>query len=790
MNAPELPSRSIASSEASSFCRKLVRDLFQANDSIKALDLKEIFTDKRRLSEFEALTEGRPERFEKSLFSETELKYLADTKFPIEESAFRLSLKHLDDLHLLTSATEAELQHFFKGLPNSELKELFYMLSDNPSFNLASPHWDLLFRRRASSEVRRRSFTEIKEVMESFYVSPRGEAKTRAEKLSSYLLLVNRAESDFDESLIPELIKLYRMSAEELTQHFEKMPLEELKKYSEVSRQFNEKYKKIYFFDIVTRDESLRPADDLGYVFSMAQKEIRTREETALLEKKALEAAEADKKEEALKAAFLENPQGIVKDTPLTLREDSFHFHDEISDQDLLLAYISFQSNGKLILLAEPVKKVFLEMAEETSEEALNTSEAKKLILKKFLEKVEKEDLNFVFGKNVAGVKKSMGVMNEVVSRYSEYPEGAKNMQRGWAWRLLADDDEIWNDPEYLQLTVRFSNAFGGGLSATSRNEYSMIKNTFMNEWKQLSPEFSPVAFTQTGSDANNLFYTVALDNVRRTLNREAKDAEILFLDGVYGGVRGKISGAGYHGMGKEVAPNLDEFKIPSPRTLSFNPTDPEEISRLEGIEADALKAIKEKFLAAKESDKPVGGFFLESIQATSDGVWFFRPVFLKQVQELCKELQIPIFADEILAGGGRSGKFWAHEHYPGFSPDYVSFGKGLQVAGVAAKRHSSINPLVTQEAQIESMLKSTMILKRVRTGNLMENARVMGQYLLNKLLKTNPPEAGVVGNPRDATRGIGMMIYPGRARTSVMNAEGRLFPYLSITKEEIDELF
>lgn len=790
MKVPVDSSRSIASSEASSFCRKIVRNFFQVDDSIKVQVAENIFSDKSQLDDYLELVGERPTRFYKELFSDSELKEISQSTLPFEAKTFKFPIIILDHLHFISTASDAELVQLLKNSSNKKMSDLFSALSSHPEIDFSSPHMDLLLRRKTSHETPRRSSKEIKEVLESFYVSPRGEAKTRVDKLKAYRVEINRSEATFDESRIPELIELYRLSVEELESYFDKSTLKELQELSEVSRQFNEKYKKVYFFDIVGKDKKLKPAQDLGYVFGRAQREIRLREEAASAKKIIAAEKKALTEEEAAIAALKDNPQGIVKDTPLTIREDSFNFHEEISDQDLLLAYVSFQSNGKLILLSEPVKKVFLEMAEVTNEEALKDAESKKTILKKFLEKVEKEDLNFVFGKNIAGIKSSMEVMSDVVSTYKSYPDGSRNMQRGWGWRLLADDDDIWNDPEYLQLTVRFSNAFGGGLSATNRNEYEVIKDTFLKEWRELSPDFRPIAFTQTGSDANNLFYTLALENVRNTINREAKDAEILFLDGVYGGVRGKISGAGYHGMGKEVAPNIDEFKIPTPRTLSFNPTDPTEIARLEEVEEAALKAIKEKFEAAKETDKPIGGFFLESIQATSDGVWFFRPEFITKVQALCEELRIPIFADEILSGGGRSGKFWAHEHYPGFKPDFVSFGKGLQVAGIASHKRSRMSTLVTQEAQIESMLKSIMILKRVRTGNLLENARIMGEYILNKLLKMNPPVEGAPVDTSRATRGIGMMIFPGEARTSALAAEGRLFPYLSISKEEVDELF
>ncbi|MFN7824040.1 MAG: aminotransferase class III-fold pyridoxal phosphate-dependent enzyme [Pseudobdellovibrionaceae bacterium] len=48
-------------------------------------------------------------------------------------------------------------------------------------------------------------------------------------------------------------------------------------------------------------------------------------------------------------------------------------------------------------------------------------------------------------------------------------------------------------------------------------------------------------------------------------------------------------------------------------------------------------------------------------------GVYFYRPQFLIKVQALAEKYQVHIFADEILTGGGRTGKFFAFQHNEGF---------------------------------------------------------------------------------------------------------------------------
>lgn len=63
---------------------------------------------------------------------------------------------------------------------------------------------------------------------------------------------------------------------------------------------------------------------------------------------------------------------------------------------------------------------------------------------------------------------------------------------------------------------------------------------------------------------------------------------------------------------------------------------------------------------------------------------------FLKEVRELCDKNEIALIIDEIQSGIGRTGKFWAFEHY-GIKPDLVTFGKaianGLPLSGVVGRK-------------------------------------------------------------------------------------------------------
>jgi acetylornithine/succinyldiaminopimelate/putrescine aminotransferase len=56
----------------------------------------------------------------------------------------------------------------------------------------------------------------------------------------------------------------------------------------------------------------------------------------------------------------------------------------------------------------------------------------------------------------------------------------------------------------------------------------------------------------------------------------------------------------------------------------------------------------------------------------------FHKPKTIDRILSLQKEfVDIPLCVDEIQGGFGRTGKLWAHEHYDGLKPQFVTIGKG-----------------------------------------------------------------------------------------------------------------
>ena len=134
---------------------------------------------------------------------------------------------------------------------------------------------------------------------------------------------------------------------------------------------------------------------------------------------------------------------------------------------------------------------------------------------------------------------------------------------------------------------------------------------------------------------------------------------------------------------------------------------------------------------------------------------------YFDELRKLCNEHGILIAADEVQTGLGRTGKWFASEHF-GLVPDIVCMAKGIAAGlplGVTASRadlmdwtpgsHASTfggNP-VSASAAIE-------VLKIIKEEKLLENAEKVGGHLLKRLeeMKEEHPMIGDV-------RGRGLMV-------------------------------
>ncbi|HZY75518.1 MAG TPA: aminotransferase class III-fold pyridoxal phosphate-dependent enzyme, partial [Jatrophihabitantaceae bacterium] len=100
----------------------------------------------------------------------------------------------------------------------------------------------------------------------------------------------------------------------------------------------------------------------------------------------------------------------------------------------------------------------------------------------------------------------------------------------------------------------------------------------------------------------------------------------------------------------------------------AFYATTPEEESER------ALAHLRD--LITFEGPKTVAAIILETVVGTN-GILVPPPGYLAGVRALCDEFGIVMIADEVMAGFGRCGEWFAVDHW-GVTPDLITFAKGV----------------------------------------------------------------------------------------------------------------
>ena len=214
--------------------------------------------------------------------------------------------------------------------------------------------------------------------------------------------------------------------------------------------------------------------------------------------------------------------------------------------------------------------------------------------------------------------------------------------------------------------------------------------------------------------------------------------------------------------------------------------------------------------LESKISDK-TAAVMLETIQGEG-GVHTPDGDYLKQVRELCDKHGALLILDEIQAGIGRSGKFFAYENY-GIKPDIVTLAKGLaggvpigafivtdKVAAVFKPGdHGTTfggNPLACAAANV--------VLDTVPQEEFLQNVQVVGKYFKDKLQELAKKYPKFIVDVRGEGLILGAELISSDHGRDIVNdclAKGliinctagkvlRFIPPLIITTSQIDEAF
>ena len=146
------------------------------------------------------------------------------------------------------------------------------------------------------------------------------------------------------------------------------------------------------------------------------------------------------------------------------------------------------------------------------------------------------------------------------------------------------------------------------------------------------------------------------------------------------------------------------------------------------------LKAAEEKL-----KTKKFAAVIIEGIQGVG-GIHIPEPSFLEGLGELCKKYGTFLIMDEVQSGYGRSGKFFGFQHSK-VKPDLITTAKGMADGFPMGSLliHPDIQPWsgmlgTTFGGNYLACAAAIAVLDVMKDENLIENAKIMGDFLLEKL--------------------------------------------------------
>jgi acetylornithine/N-succinyldiaminopimelate aminotransferase len=211
------------------------------------------------------------------------------------------------------------------------------------------------------------------------------------------------------------------------------------------------------------------------------------------------------------------------------------------------------------------------------------------------------------------------------------------------------------------------------------------------------------------------------------------------------------------------------------------------------------------KALEGAFSDE-VAAVMIEPIQGEG-GINVATKEYLETIRRLCDENGALMILDEVQTGMGRTGKWFAYQHYD-IEPDILTLAKalggGVAIGAMIAKEEVAAAFVPGKHASTFggnciACAAGIAVVEAIEEDHLLDNANRMGEYAKQKLLQLKQKYQII-----ESVRGIGLMIGvqlagPGGEIVDKCLARGlrinctnntvlRFMPAMIVTKEQIDE--
>jgi adenosylmethionine-8-amino-7-oxononanoate aminotransferase/2-polyprenyl-3-methyl-5-hydroxy-6-metoxy-1,4-benzoquinol methylase len=335
----------------------------------------------------------------------------------------------------------------------------------------------------------------------------------------------------------------------------------------------------------------------------------------------------------------------------------------------------------------------------------------------------------------------------------------------------------LWNtycglgEPEIIQaITDQLHRLSSASLFARRGNEPAL---KLARELVDMAP--SPLQWVYlTGSGSESVELGIKIARIYNTLQgRENK--EIVYLDESYHGTFfGSMSVSGLTLSRERVAPLLPGVSpIPTPNSLRC----PAEISYVD-FAVCCAQALEERAI-----NGDVAAFILEPVLGSA-GVVIPPPEYFQHIEQICRKYNILLILDEVATGFGRTGRWFAAEHY-NLRPDILLLSKGMnsgylpigavlfsaEIGEALMKRVSSLFHGSTYNGHPACCAAALANISLIRRKGLVARAAKYGRYFHDRLTEMRNISSvkeirsmglmlSVVLKQEDGTPATGMQIF------------------------------
>jgi len=276
----------------------------------------------------------------------------------------------------------------------------------------------------------------------------------------------------------------------------------------------------------------------------------------------------------------------------------------------------------------------------------------------------------------------------------------------------------------------------------------------FADKLTDLLPGLDRVFFANSGSEANEKAFKM----IRQIadLNGSQK-IKVLYRDRDYHGTTIACLAASGHEERRRAYGPFPEGFAGIPHALCYRC--PFGLS-YPGCNLECAHALED--VIQEEGPDTVGGLILEPITA---GGGVIPPVqeYFPIIQEICEKYGVILIIDEVVCGFGRTGTMFGFEHYE-VAPDIVTMAKGMASAyapiSATAVRSEIFDEFLNDPSDQSDYFRDISTyggctggfaaalenMRIVEDEDLVENARVVGEYLLDRLRElSDHPNVGEV---------------------------------------------